>query len=154
DFQLPNAAPPPPADPAPRATATLDLPPRPADAMTGSEFLARTANLSRTARESAILHEIQSGNVPDFARQMRDVQVTSTSPDGRTHTGSVHVMPDYLAIGSNDDFVRIPMDPITAQKIADQSGTSLPTTKIVDETYRQAEVKLTPQPLPAGPEMM
>src|SRR5258708_22915685 len=46
------------------------------------------------------------------------------------------------------------MDPITAQRIADQTGTSLPTTKIVDETYRQADVRLTPQPLPAGAQMM
>lgn len=57
-------------------------------------------------------------------------------------------MPDYLAIGSNDDFVRIPMDPKTAQKIADQTGTSLPTTKMVDDIYKQADTRLTPQPLP------
>ena len=51
-------------------------------------------------------------------------------------------MPDYLALGSNEDFVQIPMNPLTAQRIADQTGTSLPTKKIVDDVYRQAEVKL------------
>jgi hypothetical protein len=122
--------------------------------MTGSQFLASTQNMSRADREAAILREIRNGNVPDFARRMHDIQVTNTGPDGQPHTGTVHVMPDYLAIGSDRDFVRIPMDPITAQRIADQTGTSLPTTKIVDETYRQADVRLTPQPLPAGPQMM
>ncbi|MCW5868310.1 MAG: hypothetical protein KIS61_13705, partial [Candidatus Eremiobacteraeota bacterium] len=96
-----------------------------------------------------ILQEIQKGNVPDFARQMREIQVSNNG-----HTGTLRVMPDYLAIGSNDDFVRIPMDAQTAQKIADQTGTSLPTTKMVDDIYQQADTKLTPQPLPAGAQMM
>lgn len=56
-------------------------------------------------------------------------------------------------MGGNEDFVQIPMNPLTAQRMADQTGTSLPT-KIVDDVYRQAEVKLRPQPLPTGPQMM
>ncbi|MFO0722973.1 MAG: peptidoglycan-binding domain-containing protein [Myxococcota bacterium] len=134
--------------------AILNLPPRRADAMTGSQFLESTKGMSRADREAAILREIQAGNVPDFARQMKEVQVSSVDKDGQRHTGTIRVMPDYLAIGSDKDFVRIPMDPLTAQKIADQTGTSLPTKKIVDDVYKQAEVKLRPQPLPAGPQMM
>jgi hypothetical protein len=117
--------------------------------MTGKQFIESTKGLDRKQREAAILKEIQQGNVPDFARQMREIQVNSQG-----HTGTLRVMPDYLAIGSNDDFVRIPMDPRTAQKIADQTGTSLPTTKMVDDIYKQADTKLTPQPLPAGAQMM
>jgi hypothetical protein len=63
-------------------------------------------------------------------------------------------MPDYLAIGSDDDFVRIPVNPLTAQRIADQYGCSLPTTRIVDEVWKQAEVKLTPSPMKPGAQMM
>lgn len=117
--------------------------------MTGKEFLESTKGLDRKQREAAILQEIQKGNVPDFARQMREIQVKNNG-----HTGTLRVMPDYLAIGSNEDFVRIPMDAHTAQKIANETGTSLPTTKIVDEVYKQADIKLTPQPLPAGAQMM
>jgi hypothetical protein len=127
----------------------LNLPPRPEGSMTGKEFLESTKGLDRKQREAAILQEIQKGNVPDFARQMREIQVQSNG-----HNGTLRVMPDYLAIGSDEDFVRIPMDAHTAQKIADQTGTSLPTTKIVDEVYKQADTKLTPQPLPAGAQMM
>ncbi|MBN9416148.1 MAG: hypothetical protein J0I12_11960 [Candidatus Eremiobacteraeota bacterium] len=137
-----------PARSAPSST-TLNLPPRPEGSLTGKEFLESTRGLDRTQREARILQEIQRGNVPDFARQMREIQVNSNG-----HSGTLRVMPDYLAIGSNDDFVRIPMDAKTAQKIADQTGTSLPTTKIVDEVYKQADTKLTPQPLPAGAQMM
>ena len=128
---------------------TLNLPPRPEGAMTGKQFLDSTRGMDRKQREAAILKEIQQGNVPDFARQMREIQVNSNG-----HNGTLRVMPDYLAIGSNDDFVRIPMDPKTAQKIADQTGTSLPTTKMVDDIYKQADTKLTPQPLPPGAQMM
>ena len=134
---------------APSGSSTLNLPPRPEGALTGKQFLESTKGLNRTQREAKILEEIQKGNVPDFARKMKDIQVKSNG-----HTGTLKVMPDYLAIGSDKDFVRIPMDAKTAQKIADQTGTSLPTTKIVDDVYQQADTKLTPQPLPAGAQMM
>ncbi|MCC7383383.1 MAG: peptidoglycan-binding protein [Deltaproteobacteria bacterium] len=136
------------------ATGLASLPPRGAGAPTGSEFLARTRGLSRADREQAILREIESGNIPDFLRQTREVEVSAVGRDGRRHTGTIRVAPDYLAIGSNEDFVRIPMSPETAQRIADLTGTQLPTRRMVDEIYRQAEVQLRPQPLPAGPQMM
>ena len=134
---------------APSGGARLNLPPRPEGALTGKQFLESTKNMSRPQREAAILSEIQKGNVPEFARQMKEIQVQNNG-----HNGTLRVMPDYLAIGSDQDFVRIPMDAKTAQKIADQTGTSLPTTKMVDEIYKQADTKLTPQPLPAGAQMM
>ncbi|MBT9588811.1 hypothetical protein IV102_36085 [bacterium] len=129
--------------------ATLNLPPRPEGSMTGRDFIERTRRMSRPQREALILEEIQKGNVPDFARQMKELQVSNNG-----HSGTLRVMPDYLAIGSNEDFVRIPMDAKTAQRIADQTGTSLPTTKMVDDVYRQADLKLKPQPLPPGAQMM
>ena len=56
-------------------------------------------------------------------------------------------MPDYLAVGSDTDFVRVPMTPMTAARIADAFGCALPTRRIVDEVYRAATVKLEPRPL-------
>jgi peptidoglycan hydrolase-like protein with peptidoglycan-binding domain len=134
---------------------TLDaIPPRRADAPTGSEFLRRTAGLGRAEREEAIFREIAAGNVPDFERRLADVTTSFTGPDGRVHTATYRVLPDYLAIGSDDDFVRIPMSPTTAQRLADLFGASLPTKKMVDDIYRAAPVKLAPIPLPPGPQMM
>jgi peptidoglycan hydrolase-like protein with peptidoglycan-binding domain len=130
------------------------LPPRPADAPTGSEFLARTAGLSRAEREDAILQEVLRGNVPASLRQGKPVTVTGRGADGQTHTAELFVAPDYLAIGSDDDFVRIPMTPATAQRIADATHASLPTSRMVDEIHRSAEARLTPQPIPPSAQMM
>ena len=57
------------------------------------------------------------------------------------------MLPDYLAIGSDDDFVRMPMTPQTAQKIADLFGCVLPTRKLVDAIDAAAVVKLAPHPM-------
>jgi hypothetical protein len=151
---------PPTPQPAPMPTPTgpaatmAAIPPRPADAEGGQAFLARTASMSRADREEAIFQELAKGNVPDFLRQLKDVQASVRLADGRTVTATYHVMPDYLAIGSNQDFVRIPMDPLTAQRLAERFGATLPTRHMVDQVYQQAAVKLTPSPLPAGPQMM
>lgn len=121
------------------ATPSLNIPPRPAHAPSGSEFLKSIRSLAPAAREKAIAKEIARGNVPNFLRRLKPVAI-----DRQT---IIWVTPDYLAIGSDQDFIRIPMSPITAQKIADQFGAVLPTPKIVDAVQHQATVKLNPSPL-------
>jgi hypothetical protein len=54
-------------------------------------------------------------------------------------------MPDYVAIGTDDNFVRIPMSTATAQVVADKYGMSLPTATMVDQIYAQATVRLPAQ---------
>lgn len=130
------------------------IPPRQANAMTGSEFIQATKNMNRSDREKMILKEISAGNIPDFIRDLKQMNISATDSKGIKHTAKISVAPDYLAIGSNNDFVRIPMNPITAQKIADKTGTTLPTKKLVDDIYKNAGAKMSPQPLPAGSTMM
>lgn len=127
---------------------------RPSGAMTGSKFMEWTAGLSRTAREELILKEILSGNVPDFVKQLNEVKVQRKCSDGKIHEIIFKTMPDYISIGTNEDYIRIPMNPMTAQKIADQWGMSMPTPQIVDDIYSASDTKLTPQPIPPGPQMM
>ena len=67
--------------------------------------------------------------------------------DGHSHAASLLVLPDYLAVGSNEDYFLTPMSPLLAQRIADATGCILPTKKIVDAVYAAAEVKLPPQPI-------
>ena len=62
-------------------------------------------------------------------------------------------MPDYLSIGSNHDFIRIPMGLHAATAIADHFGFILPTRKIVDAIFSQSAFTLKPEPLPAGDQM-
>jgi hypothetical protein len=126
---------------------TLALPPRPANAPTGSEFARRIAPLDLTAREQEISAQIMSGNVPNFLRKLCPVTVASIGPSAANDTATFYAMPDYLAVGPDDDYFLIPISPNTGQHIADALNCSLPTPKMVDDFYAAAEVKLAPSPI-------
>jgi len=123
------------------------IPARPVDAAGGSAFIKKIADLKPADREEAIAREILRGNIPDFLRKFQTITVTAKDKAGRQHTASYDVMPDCLAIGSDTNFVRMPMTPMTAQRIADAFGCALPTRKIVDDVYEAASVHLEPIPL-------
>lgn len=123
------------------------IPKRPANAPGGREFFAKLEKLSRAERETAVAEEIGRGNIPDFLRTFHQIKLTAKDTKGKERTAVLEVMPDYLAIGSDTDFVRVPMTPATASRIADVFGCALPTRKVVDEVYKAATVKLDPQPM-------
>jgi hypothetical protein len=123
------------------------IPKRPAGAIGGAEFFQKIDKLSREEREEAIAIEVLRGNIPDFLRAFQKVTVKAKDTAGKEHIAVFEVTPDYLAIGSDADFVRIPMTPMTAARIADAFGCALPTRKVVDEVYKAARVKLEPKPL-------
>jgi hypothetical protein len=126
------------------------LPARPADAMSGSQFVEEIKNLSLDDREAAIVREITRGNFPDFLRDFKVVSISGRIQDrdeDREVAASIAVMPDYLAVGSDEDFIRMPMRPQTAQKIAEQSGCVLPTRKMVDAIDAQAGLRIAPHPM-------
>jgi hypothetical protein len=122
----------------------VQIPSRPAGAETGSQFMTNVANLTFAQREDSIYAQISKGNIPDFMRSMKKIQATFQDANGASHAVVYEVMPDYLAIGSNEDFCRIPMGPVTAQRLANLFGASLPTPKLVDNIYLNAELKVDP----------
>jgi hypothetical protein len=128
--------------------AELSLPGRPEAAPTGSEFLKRCQGLEGIPREQLVLTELLDGNLPRFLGRLQPVEL---SADG-VHV-TVFVTPDYLAIGSDRDFVYAPLDYDTATAVADRLGCVLPTPRIVDAIYAQAAHHLDPRPLPASPQM-
>ena len=133
----------------------IDLPPssppditaRSRRALSGSAFIAAVSTLSRDERESAIRRELLAGNIPLFLRTLSRVETTLADSDGLSHTISYDVMPDYLAIGSDADFVRMPMTPYTAQAFCDAFGFTLPTRQIVNQIWNAATVRVEPMPL-------
>jgi hypothetical protein len=129
------------------AATPPDIPSRRANAIAGTAFVQSAARLSREEREAAIRREILSGNIPSFLRKLRTVEVTAAGPDSVRHTIAYEVMPDYLAIGSDRDFVRMPMIPYTGQAFADAFGFILPTKKMVDDIWAAAATHLEPRPL-------
>jgi hypothetical protein len=129
------------------------IPERSPAAATGSEFVWQTAALSEAEREGIIAAELLAGNLPAFLRHLKPVMLRGRVAGGRTVRITICVTPDYLALGSDQDFLRIPMGLRTAVAAAASFGFVLPTSKMVDAIYEQAEVHLRPQPLPPGPKM-
>jgi len=56
----------------------LNIPERPENANEGSEFVAQVTGLSITDRETAVVREILSGNVPSFSRRLRSLKISQT----------------------------------------------------------------------------
>jgi hypothetical protein len=115
--------------------------------MGGAAFARSIKRLSLHEREAAILREITAGNLPDFLRGLKRVDLSAKAVNGRDVAATIFVMPDYLAVGNDTDFIRMPMTPQTAQRIADRFGCVLPTRKVVDAIDAAAVVRLAPQPL-------
>ena len=136
------------AQPAPH----LNLPPRPAGALGGVELANEVRDLDLPQREARLFQEITSGNVPNVLRTLQPVTLTNETR-GIRHVLTCWVTPDYLAVGDDTNFLRVPLTPMTAQQIADALDCSLPTSAIVDAIWRTAAVKLEPQPLAPGPAM-
>ena len=98
-------------------------------------------------REPIALKEILAGDVPDFLKKFVPINVSVTDSNGKIIHATYFVAPDYLSIGTNEDFARVPLTPMTAQPIADSFHCFLPTRKMVDDIYKNATVKLEPVPL-------
>jgi hypothetical protein len=123
------------------------LPPRPSRAKPGRQIIKDLLYAEPEERERVIAHEILQGNVPDSWRDFVDVVVDAEDAGGSKHRVKLRVSPDYLSVGSDQDFVRVPLTPYLAQLIADVTGCILPTRRLVDEIDRAAAVKLQPIPL-------
>jgi hypothetical protein len=129
------------------AATPPDIPAREKDAIDGKAFIEKVSRLSREDREEAIRRELFAGNMPSFLRDLRTVTATGKGADSADHVVAYRVMPDYLAIGSDKDFVRMPMMPYTGQAFADAFGFVLPTRKMVNDIWAAAETHLDPRPL-------
>jgi phospholipase C len=134
--------------PPPAPTDAHCIPARTNPAMTGTAFMQSVANVkSQIDRDNAALAEFFAGNIPDFLRNFVTVTVSMAG-----HTGKVFVAPDYLAIGTDADFVRIPLLPGNAQKVVSKFCCTLPTAKICDDIYASvATVRISPVSVPNFP---
>jgi hypothetical protein len=124
-----------------------------AGGLTGSQFADYVSGMDARQREQAILKELLNGNVPGFLKNLIPVALSYHSPNGKTVSATVFVMPEYLAIGSDKDFLRIPMNLYTAAAVATRMGFILPTRKIVNAIYEQSAFHFAPEPMTAGPQM-
>jgi hypothetical protein len=135
------------------ATLTRAIPDRGRTAMPGSAVVASAAALSGAQRDRFLAGNILNGNLPDFLRHLMPVIFLGNDAAGQKILITLCVTPDYLAVGDDRDYVRVPMGLPAAAQVAERFGFMLPTTRIVDAIYAQADLKLAPQPMPAGPQM-
>jgi hypothetical protein len=134
----------------PRAAS---LPARPADAPTGREFARRILDSFGPEREEQILSQLEQGNIPTFLRHLIPVTLQGRTSRGIPTRVTVCVLPDYLAVGSDSDFLYVPLGLRAALQLAWRHGYVLPTPRLVDAIYAASAVKLKPEPLPASDEM-
>lgn len=135
------------------AALTRNIPAGLREALTGSQFAEHVAPMNSREREKAMLKEILGGNLPSFLTKLIPVDLSYRQSDGRNITAAVFVMPEYLAIGSDRDFLRIPINLYTAVAVASRMGFILPTRKIVNAIHDQSAFHLSPEPMNAGPQM-
>jgi hypothetical protein len=129
------------------ASKKIFVPERNNSAISGTEFYKKAVSYKWQQRDSLALKEIHAGNIPSFLKTFTKVHTSITSAEGKIIKAVFYVLPDYLSIGSDDDWARIPLTPMAAQQIADSFHCFLPTRKMVDDIYKAAKVKLEPVPM-------
>lgn len=111
----------------------------------GTDFGNSIMNIpANQQREDLIFSEIIKGNVPEFMRAPKEITIEENG-----NSLSYYVLIDVLCVGTNEDFLRTPVNCKTARKIADLFQCTLPTTKMARQIWNNSDVKLTP--IPGGP---
>lgn len=128
---------------------SLNVPKRTNNAIGATEFVTKAFGLNSEDREKIIIKEVANGNVPSFSRLLKPFRALDSAGNELIFFATV----DYLAIGSDEDFIYMPMTPLAAQALANQLDCLLPTQKMVDLIYAQAGAKLRPQPIPPSDKM-
>jgi len=113
-----------------------------------TDFYTRVAASKWRERDSLAKAMILSGNYPSFLQKFVRIHASITdSATGKTIHAYYYAAPDYLSLGTDDDWARIPLTPMAAQVIADSFHCFLPTRKMVNDIYEQSVVKLAPVPM-------
>jgi hypothetical protein len=114
----------------------------------GAAFYEQALKMQWQQRDSLALYYLLEKNIPNFLEKFVPIQTSYTDTANQIkHSAIFYVSKDYVSIGSNSNWARIPLTPISAQKVATAFNCFLPTAKMVDSIYKQATVKLAPMPL-------
>ncbi len=115
--------------------------------VTGTFFYKKAVASNWKQRDSLFLFYFNQGNVPNLFYRFRPIRLNHKDSLGKMHAITFYCSPDYAMIGTNDDWVRVPLTPIAAQAMADSMHCFLPTRKMVDLIHHHSKVKLEPVPM-------
>lgn len=118
---------------------------------TGSEWIQHWQEVSLEEREREAILAINRGNVPAMFRRRIPIEVTKNI-DGQPYTLKYYASQDVLSIGTDEDFVRMPMSPPALALLLKTQQCMLPTPQMVDQIH-QASIRLKPIPIPPSAAM-
>lgn len=125
----------------------IDAPQRRSN-LAGTAYYKTAASYKWQQRDSITIQEVLNGNIPSFLKKFVPINVSILdSSTGKFIKATYYVSPDYLSVGTDDDWARVNITPTAAQRIADSLHCFLPTRKMVDDIYKAAKIKLEPVPL-------
>lgn len=124
------------------------IPPRSETAVSGTEFVNEVRKLIGLRRDEEVLTQLREGNIPNHIRKFHPITFS-----GEEISITVCVSTDYLAVGSDDDFVRFPLGLSAVNSLFKEWNFILPTVKIVDQTFSAASLKIAPSPKKPGSTM-
>ncbi|WP_323768857.1 hypothetical protein [Antarctobacter sp.] len=132
---------------------TRAMPNRKGSAKGGKSVMSGLMRVSGTERDRRVAGELMAGNMPSFLQDLVPVEVSGRARDGAGVKITFCVTPDYLAVGNNRDFVRVPMGLPAAMQVAGRFDMMLPTRRMVDQIYRASDKRVAPSPMKPGPQM-
>ena len=115
--------------------------------LTGSAFFAWANTQPRAVWDSMAVQQMVSGNYPSHVFRWVTIHTQLQVDSVTTLRASYQVTSDYLSVGTDADWSRVPLTAMAAQQLADSFQCFLPTRKIVDDIYQAARVKLAPMPM-------
>jgi hypothetical protein len=130
-----------------------DIPRRRGGASSADAVLASVQGVDGVKRDQVVVREVLRGNMPGFLRDLVPVSISGRTGDGTNASIVICVTPDYLALGDDRDYVRVPLGLNAAARVADDFNMILPTARMVDMIYRAADVRLSPSPMTPGAQM-
>ncbi len=113
----------------------------------GSSFYAKASAMHWQQRDSMALDWFSRGQVPHFWRRFQAVKIIGRDSSGQAVIIRLRVSPDYLVLGHDADWARVPITPMAAQQMMDNVGAVFPTSLIVDSIWSQAKLRLAPLPM-------
>lgn len=105
--------------------------------ITGHDFIKIVQDMEFWDMEEQTIKYVLAGNMPSVLKNFRKILYKR---DG--HKIEIWVLPDYISIGTDEDYVRMPMGPLAAQKVADSLYCSLPTTLLSDIINEASEGRI------------
>ena len=117
------------------------------DSLTGTAFYEKSKAYDQKLLDSLFIDSFFKGQAPEFFFNFRPITVKHTDSLGNNYTIRFYCSPDYVSIGNNTDWARVPITPMAAQLIADSLNCFVPTAKMVNLIYQKSRIKLQPIPL-------